>query len=63
MQERQTELDRAHVQLGKMQTWLVDPQRLQDASQMSQALWQGLAVVLAGLASGVSTLLWAREIH
>lgn len=63
MQEHQTELDLARVQLGKMQTWLVDPQRLQDASQMSQALWQGLAVVLAGLASGVSTLLWAREIH
>ena len=62
MQAHQIKLDMARVQLGKMQSWLADPQRLQDASQMSQALWQGLAVVLAGLASGVSTLVWAREV-
>jgi hypothetical protein len=63
MQAHQTELDMARVQLGKMQSWLADPQRLQDASQMSQALWQGLAVVLAGLASGVSTLLRPQEVR
>jgi hypothetical protein len=40
-------------QLQQMQAWLSDPQRLQEASHMSQVLWQGTVAVAAGIAGAV----------
>jgi hypothetical protein len=37
-----------------MQAWLSDPQRLQEARVTTDIAWKGMAVVLAGLAAGVS---------
>jgi hypothetical protein len=37
-------------QLQQMQAWLSDPQRLQEASHMSQVLWQGTVAVAAAIA-------------
>jgi predicted DNA-binding ribbon-helix-helix protein len=49
--QNQIEFNLMKAGLEKMQAWLSDSQRLQEASQLSQALWQGAVAVVAALAA------------
>ena len=44
----------AQAQLQQMQAWLSDPQRIEQARVATDLAWKGLAVVLTGLAAGLS---------
>jgi|LakMenE18May11ns_1017448.scaffolds.fasta_scaffold6759832_1 hypothetical protein len=39
--------------LQNIQNWLSDPQRIIDAQNMGQALWNGSLIVLEGLAAAL----------